>query len=280
MKKAAWSFLAFAVAFPYLAATSALAQDGRVIDEEIVLMDPTVSAPQKWAAGASAEYWYMAGPYKTKNAAGEVTAKGNINGSIPGGNVFIGYDKFTLQYSHREGFLNIKQTDTDNTNVIYNSKDRQIEEEVTLRYLFKANKHLSPYVLVGYNETSLEVRKEIEANSGFVWAYNMTRFHGERTTYSSGLVGLGAIVPLNERIGFRADGRLLYTRAVYARDDQNLTRSGSGIGGGATGTVYVNIVKGLNVQAGLKGQVLNGGKNVGAYGRIGMFASAGYSHKF
>lgn len=280
MKKVAWCLLGLAVVSQFLAAAPALAQDGRVIDDEIVLMDPTVSAPQKWVAGASAEYWFMAGPYNTKNAAGEVTAKGTINGSIPGGNVFIGYDKFTLQYSHREGFLNIKQSDTDNANIIYNSKDRQIEEEVTLRYLFKANKHFSPYVLVGYNETSLAVRKEIEPGSGFVWTYNNTRFWGDRTTYSSGLVGLGAIVPLNQTIGFRADARLLYTRAVYARDDRNLTRSGNGIGGGATGTVYVNIVRGLNVQAGVKGQVLNGGKNVGAYGRIGMFASAGYSHKF
>lgn len=279
MKKAAWSFLAFAVAFPCLAATSALAQDGRVIDEEIVLMDPTVSAPQKWAAGASAEYWYIAGPLKTTNAAGEVVSHGTIKGSIPGGNFFIGYDKVTMQYSHREGIMKIDQKMVDFPTINTHGEQKQTEDEVTLRYLFKGNKHFSPYVLAGYNQTTLSETTEINRESNFVWAYNNTRFLNERTVLKSGLVGVGAILPLNEKIGFRADGRLLFTSALYKRDDNRVRITGNGVGGGATGTVYVNIVKGLNVQAGLKGQVINGGK-AGAYGRIGMFASAGYSHKF
>lgn len=278
MKKAAFSFMAFAVFFPFLAATPALADD-RVIDEEIVLMDPTVSAPKKWAAGASGEYWYMAGPYKTNNAAGEVVSKGSINGRIPGGNVFIGYDKWTLQYSHREGTLEIQQTDVDNTAFRTTSRLKQIEDEVTLRYLMKANSHFSPYLLVGYNETSVSTNKHIDT-AGFVWAYNNSKNYLTRAVYTSGLVGVGAIVPINQTFGFRADGRLLFTSAVSNRDDNNLRRAGNGVGGAATGTVYVNIVRGLNVQGGLKGQVLNGGKSVGAYGRFGMFASAGYSHKF
>jgi hypothetical protein len=278
MKKAACSVLAFALALPLLAA-SVRAED-RVIDEEIVLMDPTVSAPQKWAAGASAEAWYIAGPYRTTNAAGQITANGSIRGTIPGVNVFLGYDKLTMQYSHREGTLTVDQKDLQFPTVTTHSEQNQNEDEVTLRWLVKANKHLSPYILVGYNETTLSVKTELNQSSNFVYAYNGTRFLGERTTYKSGLVGLGAILPINEKLGFRADGRLLFTSAVYQRDDNRSSLSGSGVGGAMTGTVYLNIIKGLNAQAGLKGQVLNGGKDIGAYGRIGMFASLGYSYKF
>jgi len=277
MKRAAWTVLAFALALPLLAPV-ALAQD-RVIDEEIVLMDPTVSAPQKWAAGASAEAWYIAGPYKTSNAAGEIVSNGNIKGTIPGVNVFLGYDKLTLQYSHREGTLEVDQKDVQFPTITTQSDQKQTEDEVTLRWLVKANKHFSPYILAGYNETALSVKTEINAASGFVYTYNGTRFLGERTTYKSGLVGLGAILPINAKLGFRADGRLLFTSAVYKRDDNRTSLSGSGIGGAMTGTVYLNIVKGLNAQAGLKGQVLNGG-DVGTYNRVGMFASLGYSQKF
>lgn len=277
MKKAAISFLTFAVAFPCLAATAARAQ-GRVIDEEIVLMDPTVAAPSKWAAGASLEGWYVVGPYKTTNSAGETVSKGSINGTIPGESIFIAYDRLTLQYSHREGTFEIKQTNVDNSAIVTTNKQRQIEEEVTLRYLIATNKRVSPYVLVGYNETSVANNEVLDP--GFIFTYNGTNTYRDRTKYTSGLVGGGAIIAFNEHFGVRADGRLLFTSGVYKRDDNKFRASGSGVGGAATGTLYVNIVKGLNVQAGLKGQVLNGGKNVGAYGRFGMFASAGYSLKF
>jgi hypothetical protein len=278
MKRAACSVLAFALALPLLAAP--VRAEDRVIDEELVLQDPTVAASKKWVAGASGEYWYIAGPYRTSNAAGKTVSNGSINGSIPGVNVFVGYDKVTLQYSHREGTLDVDLNDVDRPTIKTHSAQKQIEDEVTLRWLVKANKHFSPYLLVGYNETSMTAKTEINAASGFVYTYNGTRFLGERTTYTSGLVGLGAILPVNEKLGFRADGRLLFTSAVYNRDDNRNRLSGSGVGGAMTGTVYLNIISGLNAQAGLKGQVLNGGSTVGAYGRFGMFASLGYSQKF
>ena len=73
--------------------------------------DLTVAAPQKWAAGASGEYWYIAGPYKTPERRRQTVSNGSDPGSIPGGNFFIGYDKLTVQYSHREGTLKVDQKD-------------------------------------------------------------------------------------------------------------------------------------------------------------------------
>jgi len=281
MKKTALSLFAAVMALSFLSAVRAAAEETRVVEEEIVLQDPTVSASRKWAVGGSFEGWYMRGPWYT-NINGQLASKGTIDGGMPGGNFFFGYDNLTLQYSRRDGTFNVDRTFTDYGMSYYGpathstQHQRQVEDEATLRYLWKLAPHLNPYVLVGYNKTVVDIDEEYFLASGAKTA----RVDANRSTYSSGLVGVGAIIPFNRRIGIRGDGRLLFTSGKFENRKSAYVATSSGVGAAATGTLYVNIFEGLNVQAGFKGQYLNGGNNVSSFGRFGIFASGGYSYKF
>lgn len=250
----------------------------RVIEEKILLKDPTVAEPKKWLIGGSLEYWYITGPYNTYNSANQKVTEGNIKGDMPGGNIAIGYDKFTLQYSYREGKFGIDSTYL-GSGVKTHEEQNQTEHEATLRYLFSSDKPINPYVLIGYNQITLERTTDI-ITSGWTWSYNDKTRRKTETVFNSGLIGIGAIVPLtkDKNIGIRGDARFLFTDAEYTRDDgYKVTGSGAGVGG--TLTAYWNIFKGLNLQAGGKGQLLNGG-NAGAYSKAGAFASLGYAFRF
>jgi hypothetical protein len=256
-------------------AASARADEGRVIEEELVLQDPTVAAAKHWAAGGSFEYWYVSGPYNTTDTStGKRLATGTIDGKMPGGNFFIGYDNFTLQYSHRNGSFDV--TRDFSNGAITDGVQKQTEDEVSLRYMVKTGPHFNPYFLVGFNGTTLKLTDTLR---NATWGYNGKRVLSDKTVYNSGLIGIGAIIPFNQYVGMRADGRLMFTGGTYTRDD-GLSQTGSGAGVAGTGTLYVNVFKGLNVQAGFKGQYLSAGTDIQSFGRFGMFGSVGYSYKF
>ncbi|MEW6670590.1 MAG: hypothetical protein AB1427_02750 [Thermodesulfobacteriota bacterium] len=259
-------------------AGNALAQS-RVIEEQIVLKDPTVSAPKKWAVGASAEFWYVFGPYDSYDN-GVKVADGYINSTMPGGNAFIGYDNWTLQFSYRAGDADIKMTDVSGTPT-WNEKQDQKEFEVTLRYLIRAwsAKHFVPYLLGGYNSTALDKIYTLET-PGWTWTSTGTPVVHYENDYRSWMLGVGAVVPFNQSIGIRGDVRVAFTDAESKNTDTGSEWSDSGIGGVGFLTGYWNIFEGLNFQVGGKFQYLNGGDNVASYGRLGVFAMLGYSYKF
>lgn len=271
MKKGWLSLLIAALAF---CAVNASAEGARVIDEEIVMQDPTVAAGSRWAVGASVEQWYISGPYGTKDSAGNQVSKGTIGGTQPGGNFFVGYGNLTLQYSHRKGRFKIAQAY--GVGGTSNAIEVLTEDEVTLRYLFKVSRHFSPYVLAGYNGTKRDQSEALTNN--FVWTYNNSADYHASTTYNTALIGGGAIVPFTSRFGARADVRLLVGSGKYKRDD-GFTSKGSAAGAAFTATAYYNVIGGLNIQAGGKMQGL-GSKKAGGYFRGGIFGSLGYSHKF
>jgi hypothetical protein len=268
-----------AVALLAFAAGIAAADDAgtRVIEEELVVQDPTMAAARHWAVGGSFEGWGVVGPYNTHDQNGKLLATGNISGGMVGGNGFIGYDNWTLQYSHRGGTFDVTQDFIVPFSYVNTVTQKQAEDEVTLRYLVKSGPHFNPYIIVGYNGTSLDQTSVLSA--GAVWTYNGKATMVDKTEYSSTLIGVGAIIPFNKSVGLRGDGRLLFTSGKYTRDD-GFQQTGSGVGGAATGTIYVNIAQGLNVQAGFKSQVLNAGPNFSSFFRTGFFGSLGYSYKF
>lgn len=277
MKKVSWSLIAAALALNVLAATHARADEGRVIEDELVLQDPTVAAARNWAVGGSLEGWFVAGPYnQTQN--GNTIANGTINGVEPGGNAFVGYGPVTLQYSHREGKFTIDETYTEAGNPQTVNTEKQFETEITARWLFKVSPHFNPYVLLGYNDTNV-TENDVITTPNFHWPYNGKPVLADQTHYSSVLFGGGAILPFNPHVGMRADLRILSTSGKFVRDDGfSTTGSGAGVAGTITG--YVNILQGFNVQAGFKGQALNAGNSVPSYSRFGLFGSLGYSYKF
>jgi hypothetical protein len=283
MKKVSLSLLAAVLAFNFIGAAAAFADEGRVINEELVLKDPTVSADKNWAVGGSIEGWYVFGPYDTYDQAGNLLSQGSINGTMPGGNAFVGYGPLTLQYSHREGKFTVNETYVTAGNPQTTDTEKQMETEITARWLFKISKHFNPYALIGYNDTNVS-DNDVCTTANCVWGYkgpgqkNRNVF-AYQTNYSSFLFGGGAIIPFNKTFGARADLRIMSTHGKYTRDD-GFSTSGSGAGVAGTITGYVNIVQGLNFQAGLKGQGLSAGNSVPSFARFGLFGSLGYSYKF
>ncbi len=249
----------------------------RVIEEALVLSDPTVAQPKKWLIGATGEWWYIRGTYTRTYNDGTVYSRGDINGSMPGGTITLGYDAFTLAYSYRKGSWDIDSTFASVSGASSVMTQDQAEHEITARWLFRLHPHFNPYVMVGYNQT---IRKDTETlDAGHIWSYNSNRVSIVDRTYKSPLIGLGAIVPFNKYIGLRADGRLIYSWADWKRDDGS-TMTGSGVGGALVGTLYWNIWEGLNLQIGGKYQYLNGGSDIGYSAKLGAFGMLGYTYKF
>lgn len=288
MKRYLSGLLAAVFLMPTLLPVTASAQESsRVIEDEIILQDPTVAAPRKWVAGASGEYWYVNGPYNTTDAAGNLVTTGRIKGSLPGGNAFIGYGPVTLQYSRRDGKFNMDRDWAPlGLAVISHVDQKQTEDEVTLRWLWKLSKHINPYAIVGYNSVVLDTTDTLPA--GWRWGYKSAtnptrRVFNKKTTYNSGLFGGGAIVPFNRYVGARADLRIMSTSGKNVRDD-GATSTGTGVGMGMVMTGYGNLVQterfGLNMQGGFKYQYLKAGKNVDSYARFGLFGSLGATVRF
>lgn len=250
----------------------------RVIEEELVLTDPTVSFEKKWVVGGSYEYWYVGGDYETVDDSGNIVSEGDIDGDMNGGNIFLGYDDWTLNFSYKEGDWDINQRFT-NYPVDYTTLQEQEETEITIRYLMRGIgfSHFVPYLIAGYNETKMEETETI-TTSGWIWTYNGKAVAKYDTMYKSTMLGVGAIIPFNKYIGIRGDIRAAFSDAEKTRDDgKEWTGSGVGYVGHLTG--YWNIFKGLNLQVGYKGLSLNGG-DVGWYNKDGAFAMFGYSLKF
>lgn len=253
-------------------------QQPRVIEEEIVLKDPTVAQPRKWLIGGSGELWYVWKNWVRWDNDKEYNS-GLIKGIMPGGTVYAGYDNLTLSYTYRHGDWDGSSDTSKVAGATAKLSQNQTEHEITGRWLFKTSKHFNPYALAGYNYT---IRKEtMTVDAAHPHSYNSAPVSNSERTYNAPLVGFGAIVPFNERYGMRADLRLMYLWADWKRDD-GAKESKTDFGGAVVGTFYANIWKGLNSQIGWKYQRLgiNEGGNLGATSKTGVFAMIGYTLKF
>lgn len=255
----------------------------RVIEETLILKDPTVAAPRNWLIGAALEYWYIDGEYNITNAAGNTIAEGDIKYNQPGFNVYAGYGDFTVFFTSRSGDGDIDLTYAPGAlgpaqSLQTKSKVEQEDREISLRWIFMKRQHFAPYLVVGYSWTDYE-EEETFVTPGFVWTATGTATRRETIEYTAPLIGIGAIIPINERFGFRVDGRLKFYSADRTASGR-ATVSDSGVGGDMTGTAYVNIFQGLNFQAGGRFTHLNGGDAIGSVSRIGWFAMLGYTHRF
>jgi len=254
----------------------------RVIEEAIVLSDPTVAQPRKWLIGGSGELWYVYNQFNRWGNAGYIESEGTMHGVMPGGTITLGYDNLTISYSYRKGDFKCDLTFADDAAKTSELKSAQTEHEITARWLFKTSPHFNPYVLVGYNHTIKEDEETL--NATYIWS-NGTSVTKDVRTYRSPLFGLGAIIPFNKSIGMRLEGRLLYSWAERVRDDGETWHQSSkfidNVGFGAVATGYWNIWKGLNVQIGGKYQSLRAGYNeAGNSWKLGGFGMIGYTFKF
>jgi hypothetical protein len=257
--------------------SSAFSQ-GRVIEETLVVKDPTVAAPNNWIFGGAIEYTYVAGNYDLYDSSGTKIADGKINFGLPGGNLWVGYGNLTVNLAYRKGSGTIDRDWT----IGAKSRDEldQTDTELTLRYLFRTGSSIAPYVIAGYMQTKFDESETITNFPAFIWGYKgvgcvaaSCATSTSKTTYSSPLIGGGAIFPFSDKFGARADVRLTYTNAELERDD-GMKFTGSGIGGGFTATGYYNITTFLNAQLGVRYYQLNGG-DVGTKNFMGLFGMLG-----
>jgi hypothetical protein len=260
--------LAFALAA--LGFSSSAFSQGRTIEETLVVKDPTVAAPGNWLFGAALEYMYVKGNYDLYDGAGNKLADGDISFGLPGVNLWTGYNNWTVNFAYRKGSGDIDRAWVNGAK----STDKldQKDTELTLRYLFRTNSGISPYVLGGYLQTKFEENETI-TSPGFIFPYNSSTRSQRTTTYNSPMLGGGAIFPFSDKFGARADIRLTYTSAEVKYDNGSKT-TGSGIGGGLTGTGYYNITPWLNAQLGARFTSLNGG-DVGYKSFFGVFGMLG-----
>jgi hypothetical protein len=256
----------------------------RVIEEKLVLQDPTVSAAGKWVFGAAVEDMYTHGPYYSTSSSGDGQKEnGTVSANKPGINLFVGYGDFTVNYSYRKGSQTVDLSHSASTITPYTYTHTlaydEKENEINLRWRLSAldTRYLSPYVYVGYADVKSDQTDTLPVSSGLIWTYNGTRISASTTEYKGGMVGIGGIIPVSAQYGFRIDGGLTSTNATWTRSD-GATLSGSGIGGRFTGTMYYNIAQGWNAQLGGRFVMLNGG-NLGYKDLFGVFAMLGYSFK-
>ncbi|MFZ3071813.1 MAG: hypothetical protein WA162_01040 [Thermodesulfobacteriota bacterium] len=279
----------FGVFFVAGLASSAIAEDEdtdsktRVVEEEIVLFDPTVAAKKKWVIGGSYDYWKVKGEYSQNDSYGDAYATGKIDGSNAGGSVWIGYDVLTLAYTTRSGSwdidstLDVSYTTPPTPGVEYLVEQDQKEDEVTLRVLIPG-KTASLYFLAGVSVIKIEETNTL-TTPGWTWNSTGTPERTSESTYTNGLLGVGLILPFNKYVGVRGDIRGMFGSVDY-EDGVGYTTNVSCGGLAGTGTFYVNIYKGLNVQGGVKAMSLGCEDAWLDYSRVGTFASAGYSYKF
>ena len=270
-------------------ATPVLAMEGsdsgqRVIEETLVLKDPTVSAAGKWVFGGAVEELYTHGPYWSTSSSGDGQKEhGTVSASKPGVNLFAGYGDFTINYSYRKGSLGVDldHTATSTTPFTYTHHMAidETENELNLRWRLSSldTAYVSPYVYLGYIDVKSDQSDTLPASSGLIWTYNGTRVSSSTTTYKGGMAGIGAIIPVSAKYGLRIDGGLTGTNATWTRSD-GATATGSGVGGRLTGTLYYNIAQGWNAQMGGRFVLLNGG-NLGYHNIAGVFVMLGYSYK-
>lgn len=260
----------------------------RVVEEEIVLFDPTVAKSKKWVIGGSYDYWKVKGEYSQNDSYGDAYATGKIDGSNAGGSLWIGYDILTLAYTTRSGSwdidatLDISYTTPPTSDVEYTVAQDQKEDELTLRLLIPA-KTVSVYFLAGVSVIKIEETNTLlpHAPPLTTWTWNSTGtpIRTSESTYTNGLLGVGLILPFNKYVGVRGDIRGMAGDVDY-ESGTGFTTTGTCAGAAGTGTFYVNIYKGLNVQGGVKAMSLSCEDAWLDYYRVGTFASAGYSYKF
>ncbi|MBI5889983.1 MAG: SEL1-like repeat protein [Nitrosomonadales bacterium] len=174
-----------------------------------VYSDPTVAAPGKWVSGISAELssYKATEPlyYPVGGVLNYVTQ--SYSASQPDVGAWVGNGDITVMasYGRRSGNLSSSIPGVGSVSKSFRTNEAEIDVRWLIRSL--SSGYFSPYVLFGYALNSTNgTGNEIDFLDNYSQKDSML------------MVGAGAIIPVNEKIGFRVDGR-------YGRDKQ--TSSGN-----------------------------------------------------
>jgi len=192
----------------------------REIQDSLIYTDPTVSKSSDYIYGGSLEYWYS---HKSINETG-YSASATL--TQPGINFFVGKDNITASISYRGyGSSSVTFNTVPTTNL---GNGEFFETEATIRVLSKQSyisDSVYPYLIGGYQ-------------------VGHTRTYYGAVSYTSPVVGLGGIIPFNEKFGLRTDFKLLSLK----QSSPSVTTGGNIV----TGNLYWNLDKDWNAQFGAR----------------------------
>jgi len=228
----------------------------REIQDSLIYTDPTVSKSSDYIYGGSLEYWYS---HKSLN-----TTDYNASATLtqPGINFFVGKDNLTASISYKgNGSSNVSISTAPTTTY---GAGVFTEVEGSLRMLSKDRyfQTIYPYAIVGY----LSGRSDTYKGS---------------VSYTAPILGLGGIIPFNDKFGLRTDVKLL---TLKQSPDSHFSSgySNNTSGNLVTGNFYWNLDDNWNAQFGARKTYYAGGGAL-SYGlnntSIGYFAMIGKTFK-
>lgn len=221
----------------------------RVIEEVLIYKDPTVARPNQWVGGISLDYFNETAVFPVSGT----NVKKNV--SEPGIGAWVGYGDISVLFSHRRGSVDLGGTLS--TGVNFDAEADVKQTTIDVRWLVRSlsTSFMTPYVTVGYRR--LETDTAGRATGAGFFPFVVTR----STTFDGPVYGIGAILPVNEKIGFRVDGKYFTADGKYETTSYSEGRVPSDFKGEwgtvadgkqsiITGTMYYNLTDNTNLQVG------------------------------
>ncbi len=238
-----------------LSSFSTFAQQ-RVVEESLVYDDPTVARPGKWIFGLSVDYLNTSANSETKDSTGDANGYQKSNSSQVGGSAVLGYGDLSLLINYAPS----KTTINNNSGV--KTAETAWLGEVNLRWLIMdlKTKYFVPYVLGGY------VRYMSSGTSTGTWT------GWQKGTIEGPGLGVGGIVPLTEKYGFRADIKQYYANSTTTNSNVSYNTTDKQQFWMITATAYYNITQNINFQLGAQNNFIQGipySSQTGFYGKLG-----------
>jgi len=241
------------ITFGFIFYSAGVFSQSRVLEESLVFSDPTVAKSGKWLFGVGVDYY----SWSKQTSNGTYTEVMKV--SQPGVNTWIGYEDFTLLMSYKQGY---GTTNYPGNSGGFRSDNKDLD--ITLRYLIMplSKKYFVPYVLAGY--TDMVIKDTQYSNSQIV----------TKTYFKAPSIGVGGIIPVTEKYGFRADyKRYKGTSSSQSNDPyDNFIPWTQFIR--ITATVYYNITENINLQVGARTEYF---QHVSQSTQTGGYASLGYT---
>jgi hypothetical protein len=255
----------------------------RVIEETLVVKDPTVARTGSAVFGASVEALYVNAPFKsfsTLDSRETQLESGRAKATSVGGNVFAGFGDFTAALTYRNAHgrstLTHEPTGLHPERFTHRVEAVPKQEEALLRWLGRgmSTSWLTPYLYLGYTRLSSDFDDVRDVG---VWPSTGTNSQRSKVVAKAVIGGVGAIIPMSERFGFRGDIGLTRTRQTSDRQGHSFAE-GNGTGSRWTGTFYYNVTDNVNAQLGGRYEYFNGG-GAGTMTIAGVFAMLGFTFK-
>jgi hypothetical protein len=217
------------------------AVEERVIEDTFVINDPTVAKDAKLLYGVSVDY------FSTTVKTDSPTLPFTRNFIEPGISGFVARGDFTALLSYRAGSSSINSTGTGAAAGLTIAGDsKQTVLEGSVRWLARdyTTKFITPYLGFGYFQNTADYTFTVNPGGSVVTAHK---------TAQALVPAVGGIIPVNAKIGFRAEMRRYFGSVKSSVNDGTSTINSSSDNAAENRdylTMYYNIDKSLNAQLG------------------------------